>query len=98
MSDLIERNNAINAIVKMPFKIDADGYNWILRIDVLKELEDIPSTNSKPKKGKWIDTTWKHTYKCSECGNFLEFHGVNAGRGDANYCPNCGADMRDKDE
>ena len=47
MSDLISRKDAINAIVKMPFKIDADGYNWVLRIDALKELEDIPSANSE---------------------------------------------------
>ena len=40
----------------------------------------------------WIDQ--KHgTYKCSSCGQFLDFRGVNAGRGDANYCPHCGAKM-----
>lgn len=33
-------------------------------------------------------------YKCSICKNFLDFDGVNAGRGDANYCPNCGARMK----
>ena len=59
-----------------------------------EEDEILPSAEPERKKGEWIDTTWKHTYKCSECGNFLEFHGVNAGRGDANFCPNCGADMR----
>ena len=32
-------------------------------------------------------------YKCSECGNILDFDGLNCGRGDANYCPNCGAKM-----
>lgn len=29
-------------------------------------------------------------YKCSKCGNILNFDGVNCGRGDANFCPNCG--------
>jgi len=44
------------------------------------------------KHAHWIDQ--KHgVYKCSNCGNFLDFGGVNAGRGDANYCPNCGARM-----
>lgn len=32
-----------------------------------------------------------YTYKCSNCHNTLDFNGVNAGRGEANYCPNCGA-------
>ena len=53
-------------------------------------------------KAKWIkaDThnyLWfknDRVYKCSNCGNLLDFEGVNGGRGDANYCPNCGADMR----
>lgn len=31
---------------------------------------------------------------CSICGNYLTFSRVNAGCGDANFCPNCGADMR----
>ena len=44
------------------------------------------------KTGKWIRVD-SNTFKCSACGNFLNFHGVNAGRGDANYCPNCGAKM-----
>lgn len=44
------------------------------------------------KTGKWIRVD-SNTFKCSNCGNFLNFHGVNAGRGDANYCPNCGAKM-----
>ena len=44
------------------------------------------------KHAHWIDQ--KHgTYKCSSCGQFLDFRGVNAGRGDANYCPHCGAKM-----
>lgn len=33
-------------------------------------------------------------YKCSYCNNSLDFDGVNAGRGSANYCPNCGARMQ----
>lgn len=32
-----------------------------------------------------------YVYKCSNCHNFLDFKGVNAGRGNANWCPNCGA-------
>lgn len=35
-----------------------------------------------------------NVYKCSYCGNVLDFHGVNGGRGSANYCPNCNATMK----
>ena len=111
MSDLIERNNAINAIVKMPFKIDADGYNWVLRIDALKELEDIPSANSKLKKGKWVKVQGFATpggdpvWKCSECGKGIHVYGIENNSYNMDYtnghqwvaCPNCGANMSDED-
>lgn len=50
------------------------------------------ATPSECKAGKWVRKD-SSTFKCSICGNFLNFRGVNAGRGDANYCPNCGAKM-----
>ena len=54
--------------------------------------------STKPQRlGHWIQYDkrfpWRHHYKCSECGNYLDFTGVNGGRGGANYCPNCGAKM-----
>lgn len=49
--------------------------------------------------GKWKKIgVWGRVYRCSQCGNFLDFDAVNAGRGDANFCPNCGADMRGKQD
>jgi hypothetical protein len=53
-----------------------------------------PSANPEQKKGKWIKVGhWGRCYKCNQCGNYLDFDGVNAGRGDANFCPNCGTRM-----
>lgn len=52
------------------------------------------------RHGQWLSLEgWfnKGVVKCSVCGNTLDMHGVNAGRGDANFCPNCGAKM-DKGE
>lgn len=44
--------------------------------------------------GKWKKIgVWGRVYRCNQCGNFLDFDGVNAGRGGANFCPNCGAKM-----
>lgn len=63
-------------------------------------VEDMPTIEPERKTGKWIkldkDNMFfvPHMLECSICGNTLDKHGVNAGRGDANYCPNCGADMR----
>lgn len=45
----------------------------------------------------WLFATFtgKDIVKCSKCGNTLDMSGVNAGRGDANFCPNCGRKMND---
>lgn len=48
------------------------------------------------RHGHWIPLDgWfnKSVVKCSVCGNTLDMDGVNAGRGDVNFCPNCGAKM-----
>ena len=58
------------------------------------DIMRFPSAEPKQKKGKWIKVGhWGRSYKCNQCGNYLDFDGVNAGRGDVNFCPNCGARM-----
>lgn len=58
------------------------------------------STQPERKKGKWITKEnrgfiFRSIYLvCPFCGNTLDPDGLNAGRGDANFCPNCGAEMR----
>lgn len=56
----------------------------------------------KRKKGLWalVEKRRKASvYRCSECGNFFTVwpDTLNCGRGDMNYCPNCGADMREQE-
>ena len=47
---------------------------------------------AQPKRGKWIKTArWGRVYYCDQCRNYLDFDGVNAGRGSTNFCPNCGS-------
>ena len=58
---------------------------------------------AKSKTGHWINAKVgrlfpSNDFKCSECGNILDFNGVNCGRGDANFCPNCGAELADPQE
>lgn len=66
---------------------------------VCEDIMALPSVKPKRKYGEWINAKVgklfpSNDYKCSKCGNILDFNGVNCGRGDANFCPNCGADMR----
>ena len=62
------------------------------------DVDKAPTVDAVPvRHGKWVHRpgSWFHNdYQCSECGNYLDFNGLNAGRGNANFCPNCGADMR----
>lgn len=58
------------------------------------DVKHAPTIEPERKTGKWIkEKSRGQLYQCSACGNYLDFRGVNAGRGSANYCPNCGARM-----
>ena len=54
----------------------------------------MPSAQPERKKGKWIDDTY-----CSECGwvHTVESGFIGSVKG-FKFCPNCGADMRDKED
>lgn len=89
-----------------PEFFDCDDKLKLDAADAIEELEKgkaianrkLDSALKKmPKCGKWIRID-KHTIQCPMCHRYLDIRGVNAGRGDANYCPNCGADMRAKME
>lgn len=72
---------------------------WLIR----KNIEQQPFVKQEPKIGHWIDTDewretvdgfeqWGYFRKCSKCGYVFKFLEID------NYCPNCGADMREVKE
>lgn len=74
---------------------------------VLTAIDNAPTIEAEPlKHGRWIligrgRITKSRDLKCSVCGNYFRVYDdvtLNAGRGDANFCPNCGADMREGGE
>jgi hypothetical protein len=72
-------------------------------VGLLNMVVNEPSVTPKEKTGHWINAKVgklfpSNDFKCSECGNILDFDGVNCGRGDANYCPNCGCHMIEPQE
>lgn len=101
MSDLIYRQDAVSLPV-MPKRYrkymshnldDVYEQGWE---DLQMCIEHLPSAQPKRKKGRWVELSHGilfHYYKCDQCGNTIDMNGINAGRGDANYCPNCGARM-----
>ena len=92
-TDCISRQQAIDALNKLSESTYEVNYGVVDCDDAINAIAALPPT--EPKKGKWIKVgRWGRVYKCNQCGNFLDFDGVNAGRGSTNFCPNCGADMR----
>ena len=92
MDDLISRQAAIDALNKLRESTYAIDYGIVDCDDAINAISALPPT--EPKKGKWIKTArWGRVYYCNQCRNYLDFDGVNAGRGSTNFCPNCGAKM-----
>ena len=100
MQDLISRQAAIDAIRG---EIEINGYSHV--VDVLEQL---PSAQPEQKTGKWIERKhgywsfvndkgerdgWIPSYECSECrsGGWRNPEVMN-------FCPSCGADMRDEQD
>lgn len=81
-------------------RVKWDSGLWI-RYKVFEDtLILAPTVDAEPiRHGKWKKSGyWGRVYKCDQCGNYLDFDGVNTGRGSANYCPNCGAKMDEVNE
>jgi len=104
--DCISRVEAISAVKDLSEHYANNQREFHPHIDfVVERLEELPSVTPQPTrpKGKWINAKVgklfpSNDYKCSECNNILDFDGLNCGRGDANFCPNCGVDMRRGDD
>ena len=87
MSDLISRISAIDAINShFGFNIEEEYGSAVQEV-----INSLPSAEPERKKGKWelIDEAEPRRYACSEC-KCLSWYGIY------NYCPNCGADMREE--
>ena len=92
-TDCISRRSAIDALrgylVGKRCPDDGTLTCRLIENEVINKLPPI-----QPKRGKWIKTArWGRVYYCDQCRNYLDFDGVNAGRGSTNYCPNCGCRM-----
>lgn len=89
-TNCISREQAIDAINKLGESTYEVDYGIVDCDDAINAIAALPPT--EPKRGKWIKTArWGRVYYCDQCRNYLDFDGVNAGRGSTNFCPNCGS-------
>ena len=97
MAEYIEREAAI-AYAPLPKHLreyqtmnldDAweDGYDFAIR-----QIESIPAADVRPVvRGKWLQySPLADTYECDKCGYQVIDESFRT-----NFCPNCGADMRE---
>lgn len=53
--------------------------------------------DKKRKQGRWIESDIKNEkYVCSVCGGACWYYDYEGDVAKSNFCPNCGADMREK--
>ena len=87
MADLIDREKLINDGISKGF---CDWYT---------EIKNAPKVEIEERKvGKWIELK---DFDCSDRGDYLVKCSICDscnGYDKSNYCPNCGADMRGREE
>ena len=98
MSDLIERQSAIDAIKKCRNESDMpdmwyDGMSCALRC-----IYQLPSAQPERKRGKWIKVNGKTAINCSACYHCSWSRSFEDTVKRFNFCPYCGADMREVDD
>ena len=88
------------------FPIDADllmlkveeKYGFRARDRLCELIRNMPKyepPSTQPKMGRWIhhpEIGWGETWLCDQCGE--KTTSTVMGKPRANFCPNCGADMR----
>ena len=82
MSEYISREEVMDALLH-------EQYGYLCE-DVIKSIHT--ADVREVKRGNWISDKKRLWYTCSVCGasDMLECHN--------NFCPNCGADMREDNE
>ena len=108
MNDYISREAAIKCICSGCFEGDMKENGFCgIPCDDYKRISNIPAADVRPVvKGFWVEENGEdaHTgelwciWKCSECGarRTAGWRHTQDGRNPRdNYCPNCGADMRE---
>ena len=88
MAEYIDREAAFDAVFEQ-FCASSDETEAALNA-AIEEIRAIPAADVRPVvRGKWVDhPRWKWIYaECSECEVVSDVK--------SNFCPNCGADMRE---
>ena len=92
---LVDADALMKSMYHRAFETDGDTMwqsgCWVRYRAIEQTVKEQPTIEPMRKRGKWIDTGsmeewWAEEFTCSECGWSM--------LGTANFCHNCGADMR----
>ena len=96
MAEYIDREAVHQALNKAPTGYWGSEGHLVYADDAHKQIDAIPAANVREvKRGKWEKTVGENgvtsAYRCSICGFEDNRYAL------FNYCPNCGADMREQE-
>lgn len=88
--DVISRRAAIDALNKMKIYRPLDSDRYVIS-DCLNKIVNLPSVQPERKRGRWeyVDYGGVGNWHCTAC------RAICICNGDYDFCPNCGADMRE---
>lgn len=96
MSDLIIRQDAIDAALTFLVEYCGAAFDEDMQKMLCERLDALPSAEPERIRGSWMmDSYYPDRLICSECtGQFDVWHWESK---QMHFCPNCGADMRTKE-
>ena len=109
MSDCVDREAVVGILKKLGLGKDidyADEMYLAALSDVARHIKSLSSVEPERAKGHWIDAQhWFSSYsaECSVCKKRARQYAEDSGHGGyiysfMDFCPNCGADMREEKE
>lgn len=81
--------------------VKMNNRGWRLESTALESVKNIPTADVQPvMRGKWIkqEEPYVNTYECSNCNRWFTIEDEIPEENNYNYCPNCGADMRNDEK
>lgn len=93
MAEYIERE-AVNALIEAECSPKVAAF-------LNRAIDNIPAADVRPvRRGWWVGTHdgFYYSYSCSECGYEALYKENTKDQVCSEFCPNCGADMREIDD